>query len=47
LEWANLGYQQYDLEELEDPFEEDDIRKVIMQLPNEKAQGPDGFIGLF
>jgi hypothetical protein len=47
LEWPNLGYQQHELGELEDPFEKDEIKKVIMQLPNEKVTGPDGFIGLF
>lgn len=35
------------LQELEDPFEEEEIKKIIMHLPNEKVPGPDGFIGLF
>jgi hypothetical protein len=47
LNWSHLGYEQQDLSNLEDLFEEDEIKKVIMQLPNEKAPGPHGFIGLF
>jgi hypothetical protein len=47
LNWSHLGYERQDLSNLEDLFEEDEIKKVIMQLPNEKAPGPDGFIGLF
>jgi hypothetical protein len=40
LNWANLGYEQHDLQELEDPFEDDEIKWVIMHLPNEKAPAP-------
>jgi hypothetical protein len=47
LNWEHLSYQQQDLSELENPFDEDEIKKIIMQLSNEKAPGPDGFIGLF
>lgn len=47
LNWAHLGYDQHDLNDLEDPFEEEEIKNTIMKLPNEKASGPDGFIGLF
>jgi hypothetical protein len=47
LHWAHLGYQQHNLQDLEDPFDEEEIKKIIMRLPNEKAPGPDGFIGLF
>jgi hypothetical protein len=47
LDWANLGYQPHDLQELEDQFDEEETKRIIMQLPNEKAPGPDGFIGLF
>jgi hypothetical protein len=31
----------------EDPFEADEIKKVILQMQAEKSPGPDGFIGLF
>jgi hypothetical protein len=47
INWTQLGYQEQDLCELENPFEEDEIKKVIMQLPAEKAPDPDGFIGRF
>lgn len=42
-----MGYQAHDLAELERPFEQDEIKKVVMSMPAEKAPGPDGFIGLF
>ena len=45
--WANLGYQPHNLSELEDPFEEEEIKNTVMHLPAEKSPGPDGFIGLF
>jgi hypothetical protein len=47
LNWEHLGYEHHDLSELEDLFEEEEINKVIMHRPNEKAPGPDSFIGLF
>lgn len=47
LNWTHLGYGQHNLSELEAPFDEEEIKKIIMHLPNEKAPGPDGFIGLF
>jgi hypothetical protein len=47
LNWAHLGYEQHDLQELEDPFEDEEIKRVILHMPNEKAPSPDGFIGLF
>jgi hypothetical protein len=36
LNWAHLRYEWHDLLELEDPFEEDGNKKIIMHLPNEK-----------
>jgi hypothetical protein len=47
LNWTNLGYQPHDPSELEELFDEVEIKKIIMQLPAEKSPGPDGFIGLF
>jgi hypothetical protein len=32
---------------LEDLFTEDEVRSVVMDLPNDKASGLDGFTGLF
>jgi hypothetical protein len=47
LNWNNLGYEQHDLSELEDPFEPEEIKQTVMRLPSEKAPGPEGFVGLF
>lgn len=47
LNWENLRYQPHDLSELENIFEEGEIKRIVMQMPAEKAPGPDGFIGLF
>lgn len=33
LNWTHLGYEQHDVQELEHPFEEEEIKKVIMHLP--------------
>lgn len=35
------------IEELEDPFTEDEVRKAIADSPHDKAPGPDGFSGMF
>jgi hypothetical protein len=47
LNWNNLGYEQHDLSELEDLFESEEIKQMVMSLPSEKALGLDGFVGLF
>jgi hypothetical protein len=47
LNWANLGYQNHDLSDLEAPFEVVEIEKTIKSIPGEKSPGPDGYIGLF
>jgi hypothetical protein len=47
LNWAHLGYEHHDLITLEGHFEEEEIKKAIMQMTNEKAPGLDEFIGLF
>lgn len=47
LNWTNLGYQPHNLVELESPFKSEEIERVIMGMPAEKAPGPDGFIRVF
>jgi hypothetical protein len=47
LNWNHLGYHPHDLTELEEPFDEAEIKKTVLHMPSEKAPGPDGFIGLF
>lgn len=47
LKLEELGWQPQNLEALDLPFSENEIRIVIMQAPKEKTPGPDGFIGLF
>jgi hypothetical protein len=42
-----LDWHPKDLGHLELPFTEEEIKKVIMEAPKEKAPVPDGFIGLF
>jgi hypothetical protein len=35
------------LQQIEVPFSKEDIDKVVMRMPTDKAPGPDGFNGLF
>lgn len=42
-----IGLPSLDLSDLEVLFSEEEVRAVVMDLPNDKAPGPDGFIGLF
>jgi hypothetical protein len=42
-----LGIPRLNLQELADPFSEDEVVKIIKELPVDKAPGPDGFTGLF
>ena len=44
---ANLIQPIQGLEELSQPFSDDEIRKVLKELPPDRAPGPDGFNGLF
>jgi len=42
-----IGLPSIDLTDLETLFTEEEVRAVVMNLPNDKAPGPDGFNGLF
>jgi hypothetical protein len=42
-----LGRQQRELQHLEVSFTKEEVKKVMLQAPKEKAPGPDDFIGLF
>jgi hypothetical protein len=39
--------QQHNLQQIEVSFTKDDIDKVVMKMPPDKAPGPDGFNSLF
>ncbi|WVZ62397.1 hypothetical protein U9M48_012153 [Paspalum notatum var. saurae] len=47
LNWDTIALQSTDLSHLEKPFDEEEVKTVIIQMHSEKAPGPDGFIGLF
>jgi hypothetical protein len=38
---------QHNLQQIEVPFSKEDIDKVVMRMPTDKAPDPDGFNGLF
>lgn len=47
LNWDSLQLASHNLEALQKPFTEDEVRQAINQMPGDKAPGPDGFTGLF
>lgn len=47
LDLSLIGLPTADLSSLDHVFSEGEVRKVVMELPNDKAPGPDGFTGLF
>jgi len=42
-----IGIDTHDLADLDLPFSEEEVWKTILQLPSDKAPGPDGFTGRF
>jgi hypothetical protein len=42
-----IGLPSCDLSHIENIFSEEEVRKVVIELPNDKAPGPDGFTGQF
>lgn len=44
---AALGWDRYDLQHIEEPFIEQEVKRVIFDAPKEKAPDLDGYIGLF
>jgi hypothetical protein len=47
LNFAELGWEPRNLSLLELPYTVDEIKKVNLDAPKEKAPGPDGFISIF
>lgn len=47
LDLQALGVPHAELFALEAPFTEEEVWSAIVELPNEKAPGPDAFTGLF
>jgi hypothetical protein len=44
---AALGLLEHDLSFLDAPILEEEVFNTIKHMPNDKAPGPDGLIGLF
>jgi uncharacterized protein YceK len=47
LNFNALGWEPKQLGHLDLPFSDEEIKRVIMEAPKEKAPDPDGFIGSF
>lgn len=47
LNWESINMPRQDLSQLEVEFTEGEIKQVIMDMKQESAPGPDGFIGKF
>ncbi|KAM0864696.1 hypothetical protein ACQ4PT_043753 [Festuca glaucescens] len=47
LDLAELGLRSMDLSELDEEFTEQEVWEVIKEVPQDRAPGPDGFIGAF
>jgi hypothetical protein len=47
LNWSELDYPSFNLEELELEITQEEIEKSIKGKPKDNAPGPDRFIGAF
>lgn len=47
LNWELIGLRSLQLHSLEEVFTEEEVHAVILDLANDKAPGPDGYIGSF
>jgi hypothetical protein len=47
VNWNDLGYVHHNLDDLDASFTAQEIESVVKNMPQEKAPGPDGFIGYF
>jgi hypothetical protein len=45
--WETLHFDNPNLESMDVPFSEEEVRVAINQMPNDKAPGPDGFTRIF
>jgi hypothetical protein len=47
LNLASLEWHPEDLSHLDHAFTKEELKRVVLEAPKEKAPGPDGFIDLF
>lgn len=47
INWDKLQLPTIDLQFLDEPFTEDDLKRAVFQMPSDKAPGLDGFTGAF
>lgn len=47
LNWESIGFPRRDLQHLDAPFTEQELKAAVNEVHGEKAPGPDGFTGAF
>jgi hypothetical protein len=47
LNFSAMGIAQLDLQEMEAPFTESEVKEAVFDLHPSKAPGPDGYTGCF